>query len=121
MNKGVSTAWSLLGGSASRGLANAADGLAGAPDTAAEAAAARQRGLDDAVTENAYAHGQSRAGQFDVTVDRRLVCPQCRAETHGTPFCPGCGFRPARPPQCTSCHAELPEGSAFCPGCGTRR
>ncbi|MFD8598932.1 zinc ribbon domain-containing protein [Kitasatospora sp. NPDC059646] len=168
INKGVSAAWSLLGGSASSGLTNAADGLAGAswgsgrdaafaravtnaeqhfhrcarcthyvcarcwnaaqglclgcaPDTAAEALAAQQRGLNDAVTQNAYQHGQSRAQQFDVTAARQLVCPQCSAETHGTPFCPSCGFRLARPPQCTSCHADVPADSAFCPSCGTRR
>ncbi|MFD8479399.1 zinc ribbon domain-containing protein [Kitasatospora sp. NPDC059673] len=168
INKGVSAAWSLIGGNASNGLTNAADGLAGAswgsgrdaafqravtnaqqhfnrcarcthyvcercwsaaqglclgcaPDTAAEAVAAQQRGLNDAVVENAYRHGQSQAQQFDVTAARQLVCPQCSADTHGTPFCPSCGFRLAQPPQCTSCHAELPANSAFCPSCGTRR
>ena len=63
---------------------------------AAEAVAASHRGLNDAVVERAYAVGQRDGQSFDVTTPRQLVCPQCRAETHGTPFCPDCGFRLAQ-------------------------
>ncbi|MBY8882451.1 double zinc ribbon domain-containing protein [Actinacidiphila acidipaludis] len=92
-----------------------------APDTAAEAVAARQRGLNDMVTDRAYAAGQQAGTSFDTGTPRQLVCPQCRTETHGTPFCPGCGTRVAQPDSCTSCHNEVPQGAAFCPNCGTRR
>jgi hypothetical protein len=92
-----------------------------APDTAAEALAARQRGLNDAVSQNAYAVGQQAAQGFDVNTPRQLVCPQCRTETHGTAFCPGCGHRMAQERNCSSCAAPVPESAAFCPGCGTRR
>ncbi|MEV7779486.1 zinc ribbon domain-containing protein [Kitasatospora sp. NPDC088351] len=92
-----------------------------APDTAAEAMAAQRRGLNDMVSERAYTQGQQTGQAFDVQTPRQLVCPQCSTETHGTPFCPGCGFRLANPNQCGQCQAALPEGAAFCPGCGTRR
>jgi hypothetical protein len=95
--------------------------LSCAPDTAAEAVAASHRGLNDAVTERAYTAGQQNGQSFDVTTPRQLVCPQCRAETHGTPFCPDCGFRLAQPTTCPSCSTALPETAAFCPTCGTRR
>jgi hypothetical protein len=92
-----------------------------APDTAAEALAAQQRGLNDAVAERAYAVGANSGQTFDVNAQRQLVCPQCRTETHGTPFCPGCGHQLAQSDTCGSCSATVPEGAAFCPGCGTRR
>ncbi|MEV7027946.1 zinc ribbon domain-containing protein [Kitasatospora sp. NPDC093558] len=92
-----------------------------APDTAAEAMVAQRRGLNDMVSERAYSVGQQSGAEFDVNARRQLVCPQCSAETHGTPFCPGCGHRLAQPTECTSCHKEVPDRSAFCPSCGTRR
>ncbi|MFI1093356.1 zinc ribbon domain-containing protein [Streptomyces sp. NPDC020917] len=92
-----------------------------APDTAAEAVAARQRGLNDMVSEQAYAAGQQAGTGFDAAAPRQLVCPQCRAETHGTPFCPGCGHRMAQDDSCSSCQTAVPQGAAFCPTCGTRR
>ncbi|WP_042408520.1 zinc ribbon domain-containing protein [Streptacidiphilus carbonis] len=102
---------------------NAAQGLCltCAPDTAAEALAAQQRGLNDAVSQQAYETGAAQASSFDTTRRRQLVCPQCSTETHGARFCPGCGHRLAQPDHCTSCNAEVPEGAAFCPDCGTRR
>lgn len=102
---------------------NAAQGicLQCAPDTAAEAVAARQRGLNDAVAERAYAAGQHSGQHVDVSTPQQLVCPQCRTETHGTPFCPGCGLRLAQHDTCGSCHAEMPATATFCPSCGTRR
>ncbi|MCC9307604.1 zinc ribbon domain-containing protein [Kitasatospora sp. RB6PN24] len=102
---------------------NAAQGLclACAPDTAAEAEAARHRGLNDQVTERAYAAGQQQGAGWDVTAPRQLVCPQCGTETHGGAFCTGCGHRLANPAPCGSCGGELPTGAAFCPGCGARQ
>ncbi|MFJ6214734.1 zinc ribbon domain-containing protein [Streptomyces sp. NPDC092296] len=102
---------------------NAAQGLClhCAPDTAAEALAARQRGLNDRASERAYEVGQQRAQNFDVTSDRQLVCPQCRAETRGSAYCPDCGHHLAQQDQCGSCSAAVPDGAAFCPACGTRR
>lgn len=102
---------------------NAAQGLClnCAPDTAAEALAAQQRGLNDSAAERAYAAGQIRGQQFDVTTPRQLVCPQCRTETHGANFCPGCGSHLAQQDLCGSCRAPVPQGAAFCPDCGTRR
>ncbi|MFE9427155.1 zinc ribbon domain-containing protein [Kitasatospora sp. NPDC006697] len=92
-----------------------------APDTAAEAEAARQRGLNDQVTERAYAAGQQAGSGYDVAAERQLVCPQCAAETHGGAFCTGCGYRLAHAAHCTSCGGEVPAGAAFCPGCGHRQ
>lgn len=92
-----------------------------APDTAAEAVAARQRGLNDMVADRAYAAGQQAGTGFDTAAPRQLVCPTCRTESHGTPFCPGCGNRMAQEHACTSCHNPIPDSAAFCPTCGTRR
>lgn len=93
-----------------------------APDTAAEAEAARRRGLNDMVGQRAYDAGQQTGQGYDVDKPRQLVCPQCHAETHGSAFCGSCGFKLAAPPStCTSCQGSVPEGALFCPGCGTRR
>ncbi|MBD0739907.1 zinc ribbon domain-containing protein [Streptomyces sp. CBMA29] len=102
---------------------NAAQGIClnCAPDTAAEALAAQQRGLNDMVSERAYTVGQQNGQAFDVTAPRQLVCPQCGTETRGAAFCSGCGHRVAQPDNCASCSAPIPEGAAFCPGCGARR
>ncbi|MFF7335120.1 zinc ribbon domain-containing protein [Streptomyces sp. NPDC008150] len=92
-----------------------------APDTAAEAMASRQRGLNDMASERAYAMGQDAGQGFDVSTPRQLVCPQCRTETHGGAYCAGCGHHLAQQNNCAACSAVLPDGAAFCPGCGTRR
>ncbi|MGF1428640.1 double zinc ribbon domain-containing protein [Kitasatospora sp. LaBMicrA B282] len=92
-----------------------------APDTAAEAEAARRRGLNDQVAERAYAAGQQAGAAYDVSAERQLVCPQCKAETHGGAFCAGCGYKLAAPVTCAGCRQPVPEGAAFCPGCGTRQ
>ncbi|MFB6962986.1 zinc ribbon domain-containing protein [Streptomyces sp. NPDC057611] len=91
------------------------------PDTAAEAQAAQQRGLNDMAAQRAYDAGQQRGQDYDVSTPRQLVCPQCRAETRGATFCPACGHRLAQTDSCSSCHQDLPDGAAFCPSCGTRR
>ncbi|MFG2949936.1 double zinc ribbon domain-containing protein [Streptomyces adustus] len=102
---------------------NAAQGLClhCAPDTAAEAMAAQQRGLNDMAAQRAYAAGQQAGQAFDPTRPRQLVCPQCRTETHGGAYCSGCGYQLAQSSQCDSCSTVVPDGAAFCPGCGTRR
>ena len=92
-----------------------------APDTAAEVAAARVRGLNEAASQRAYEAGEARAATVDVERPVQLVCPQCRTETHGARFCPSCGHRLAEPDSCASCHAELPPNASFCPECGTHR
>ncbi|MEZ0094158.1 zinc ribbon domain-containing protein [Streptacidiphilus sp. EB129] len=92
-----------------------------APDTAAEVAAAQQRGLNDVASQRAYDSGGTRGAAYDVERPTQLVCPQCATETHGSRFCPGCGHQLAQPDQCTSCNAQVPHGAAFCPDCGTRR
>ncbi|MFC9646634.1 zinc ribbon domain-containing protein [Streptomyces mirabilis] len=102
---------------------NAAQGLClrCAPDTAAEAMAAQQRGLNDMASQRAYAAGQQAGQGYDPTRPRQLVCPHCRTETHGAGFCSGCGYQLAQSVQCSACSAVVPDGAAFCPGCGTRR
>ena len=102
---------------------NAAQGLClhCAPDTAAEAMAAQQRGLNDMASQRAYAVGQQAGQAYDPTTPRQLVCPRCRTETHGAAYCSGCGHHLARSAHCASCSAALPDGAAFCPDCGTRR
>ncbi|MGW3046923.1 double zinc ribbon domain-containing protein [Kitasatospora sp. NPDC001175] len=168
VNKGINAVYGLIGGNATNGISNAADGLAGAnwgsgrdsaferaignaqqhfnrcarctdyvcgrcwnpeqglcqncaPDTAAEAVAAQRRGLNDLVSQRAYEQGQQAGQSFDVDTPRQLVCPQCRTETHGTPFCPGCGHRLAVQNDCGVCNKPVPDGAAFCPSCGARR
>ncbi|WP_037607304.1 double zinc ribbon domain-containing protein [Streptacidiphilus rugosus] len=92
-----------------------------APDTAAEVAAARQRGLNDVASQRAYDVGGSSGAEYDVNRSTQLVCPHCHTETHGANFCPGCGYRLAQSDSCGSCRADVPQGAAFCPSCGTRR
>jgi hypothetical protein len=102
---------------------NAAQGLClgCAPDTAAEVAASQQRGLNDVASQRAYEVGGAQGSSFNVDQPQQLVCPQCRTETHGARFCPGCGHQLAQQDHCGSCNAQLPTGSAFCPDCGARR
>ena len=91
------------------------------PDTAAEAQAAQQRGLNDMVAQRAYDVGQQQGTGYDVTTPRQLVCPNCRTETRGGAFCHGCGHHLAQPVSCSACHQSLPHDAAFCPSCGARR
>ncbi|GGU50911.1 double zinc ribbon domain-containing protein [Streptomyces violascens] len=168
LSRGVTAAWSVIGGRAGGGVSSAADGLAGAswggardaafqravdtarghfnrcgrcssyvcgrcwnpehglclhcaPDTAAEAEAARRRGVNDMASQQAYAQGQVQGEDYDPKAARQLVCPQCQAETRGAPFCGACGHRLAQQTHCTSCQTVVPDGSVFCPTCGTRR
>ncbi|MFJ5178607.1 zinc ribbon domain-containing protein [Streptomyces griseoviridis] len=91
------------------------------PDTAAEAQAAQQRGLNDRVSQRSYDLGQQRGQSYDVSTPRQLVCPNCSAETRGGAFCQDCGHRLAQSASCSGCRQDVPEGAAFCPSCGTRR
>lgn len=102
---------------------NAAQGLClhCSPDTAAEAQAAQQRGLNDMVSQRSYDLGQQRGQGYDVNTPRQLVCPQCAAETRGGSFCQDCGHRLAQTASCSGCRQDVPERAAFCPSCGTRR
>ncbi len=102
---------------------NAAQGLClhCVPDTAAEMAVARQRGLNDAVSDRGYAAGQSQGGGVDVNAPVQLVCPQCRTESHGGQFCATCGHQLGARTHCAGCGNQLPDGAAFCPGCGHRQ
>lgn len=92
-----------------------------APDTAGEMMAARQQGLNDQVARRAYDEGQRRGEEQDALTPRQLVCPRCRAETHGGRFCPGCGHQLAQQAVCAGCRAPLLDGAAFCSGCGQRQ
>ncbi|MFI5977743.1 zinc ribbon domain-containing protein [Streptomyces sp. NPDC051452] len=91
-----------------------------APDTAAEAMAAQQRGLNDVASQRACAVGQQAGQGYDPNTPRQPVYPQCRTETRGAAFCSGCGYHLAQSTACTSCSAVVPDGATFCPGCGTR-
>lgn len=92
-----------------------------APDTSAEAGAARQRGLNQRASQRAQQVGESEGDRYDVDNRRQLVCPNCSAQTRGGAFCQGCGHQLARPDTCGGCRAALPTGAAFCPGCGQPR
>jgi hypothetical protein len=91
------------------------------PDTAAEMAVARQRGLNDAVSDRGYAAGQQAGASVDADAPQQLVCPQCRTETHGAKFCPECGFKMAQQVQCRACPTMLEPGTKFCTECGERQ
>lgn len=101
---------------------NAAKGLCYncAPDVAVEVEAARNQGEVQAATEQAQAEGQDRGKTRTVSEDRQLVCPQCKAETHGAKFCPQCGHKLAMTTHCTGCGTLLPPDSRFCPECGQK-
>jgi hypothetical protein len=101
---------------------NTAEGLCRncAPDAEVEIDAARAAGEVAAVREAAQAEGKARGAQIDVKRDRQLVCPQCKAETHGAKFCPECGFKLAVLSQCPKCSAEIAPGAKFCPECGDK-
>jgi len=89
-----------------------------APDVDTEIEAARSQGEASAAAQVANEEGQARGQKREVAADRQLVCPQCKAETHGAKFCPECGYKLANPDACSACGAQLPPGSKFCPECG---
>lgn len=89
-----------------------------APDAEVEIEAARARGELEAAAEQAAKEGMSRGAAKDVKSSRQLVCPKCRAETHGAKFCPECGMQMAKAAFCPECRAEVSPGVKFCPECG---
>ncbi len=91
-----------------------------APDAEVAAQAARAQGHVDAAKEKAYDVGKGLAKDQDVTTEKQMVCPNCRAETHGAKFCPECGTKMAVAAFCYACGAELPPGAKFCVDCGTK-
>ena len=90
-----------------------------APDLQAEVEQARAQGQVAAARDQAHAVGAQQVQEYDVTTERRLVCPQCGAETHGAKFCAECGTKVAGPDTCRSCQSTLPAAAKFCPECGT--
>lgn len=92
-----------------------------APNIEVEIAAARSQGEIQGATEAAMEEGVSRGKKKDVKREVQLVCPQCRAETHGAKFCPECGTKMATKASCGSCKAEFEPGTKFCPECGQKQ
>jgi hypothetical protein len=92
-----------------------------APNVKVAITQARARGEVRGASELAEAEGQARGTRRDVREDMQLVCPQCRAETHGARFCPQCGHQMAQKVQCGSCSAALQPGTKFCTDCGQRQ
>ncbi len=90
-----------------------------APDVKVEIEAARSQGEIQGATEMATAEGVARGQKMDVKTERQLVCPSCKAETHGAKFCPECGYKLVTPGVC-KCGAKLPAGAKFCPECGEK-
>jgi hypothetical protein len=91
-----------------------------APDAEVEIDAARAEGEVKLARLRAEAEGEKRGGKIDVTRQRQLTCPKCKAETHGARFCPECGEKLAVLSPCPSCAAEVSAGAKFCPECGTK-
>ena len=92
-----------------------------APNVNVKISQARAQGEVSAASEIANDEGKVRGARRDVTQAMQLVCPQCRAETHGAKFCPECGFKMAQQVSCISCPTMLQPGTKFCTECGTRQ
>jgi RNA polymerase subunit RPABC4/transcription elongation factor Spt4 len=89
-----------------------------APSVAVAASAARAQGEVASVTSSASDLGR-QAGEKEVIAEvAQLVCPSCKAETHGAKFCPSCGQKLLLDKTCDGCHAVIPPGAKFCPDCG---
>ncbi|TFW23283.1 zinc ribbon domain-containing protein [Massilia arenosa] len=92
-----------------------------APNVNVAIAQARARGEVDSAAEVATEEGKTRGARRDVQQAMQLVCPQCRAETHGAKFCPECGHKMAQQVACTGCSTMLEPGTKFCTECGQRQ
>lgn len=90
-----------------------------APDLASNVESARAQGYVEAASNAARDLGATQAAQVDVSVEHQVVCPECRAETHGAKFCPQCGHHLGLSTNCPSCSTVIPSGARFCPECGT--
>lgn len=99
---------------------NSASGLCYncAPSAEVEIEAAKAQGAVYAAGEKAALEGIHQGKQMDVKRERQLVCPQCKAETHGAKFCPECGTKLAVAGECPACSAPVQPGAKFCPECG---
>lgn len=91
-----------------------------APDAEVEIDSAIAEGQVAAVREKAVEEGARRGKQMDVARSRQLVCPACKAETHGAKFCPECGQQLAVKMKCPGCATEVAPGTKFCPECGAK-
>lgn len=92
-----------------------------APNVQVAITRARAQGEVRSAAERADTEGESRGTRHDVRQDMQLVCPQCRAETHGAKFCPECGYKMAQQTPCTACSTLLQPGTKFCTECGHRQ
>lgn len=91
-----------------------------APDVETEMQQAKAEGMVTGAREVGTAAGYAIGTGVDTKRDRQLVCPNCKAETHGAKFCPECGEKLAIVATCPSCGHESPEGTKFCPECGSK-
>jgi len=83
---------------------------------------ARAQAVAQGAAAAAHSEGLSRGQtKYDVKQDRQLVCPNCRAETHGAKFCPECGTKTGVKAACTSCAAGIEPGAKFCGECGAKQ
>lgn len=92
-----------------------------APNVKVAITRSRAQGEVQSASEIAHDEGRSRGVRHDVRQEMQLVCPQCRAETHGAKFCPECGFKMAQQIQCRGCNTSLEPGTKFCTECGQRQ
>lgn len=92
--------------------------LSCAPSVEVEIEAARIQGEISGAVEVATEEGRQRGAKAVIAKDRQLVCPSCKAETHGAKFCPSCGTKLAAKRFCAECGAETGPDAKFCPECG---
>lgn len=88
-----------------------------APSLAVETQVAKATGQVKTAVEKANAIGEKQGAEVQVADEAQLVCPKCKAETHGAKFCPECGEKLIQHAKC-ACGANLPAGVKFCPECG---
>lgn len=89
-----------------------------APDLQTEVEQARAQGQVAAARQAASEAGAQSVQGMDVVTEHQLVCPECRAEVHGSKFCPECGHKLTDPATCGGCGEAVPAGAKFCPECG---
>jgi hypothetical protein len=92
-----------------------------APNVKVAIATARALGEMEGASDVAHEEGLRRGTQHNVQQALQLVCPQCRAETHGAKFCPACGHKMAQLVQCSACPTMLQPGTRFCTECGQQQ
>ncbi|HSW64216.1 MAG TPA: zinc ribbon domain-containing protein [Dissulfurispiraceae bacterium] len=88
------------------------------PSLEVEIETARSQGEIAGAVETASEEGRQRGQKAVIAKDRQLVCPHCKAETHGARFCPECGKKLAAKRLCTACGAEAGSDAKFCTECG---